>query len=505
MTDNFSLHLLSLTRRQSRSFGCFDLRGPYVQFAKFGHSIFTDESYTRSSTTTTQAFETISRESGVNQAFDSVPDWLVAHELTHIYQFTSTTAGLRCMFNHGLQWHRSGVLTRGLVNKLGYIPSGVARHLIEDDTDDVLELIGGAIVEDGSNMSLLRGAFYLPEEYLDLEIGPEGVALTSSGHIMLAPSVVGEQHRKDDVLLFGEHDLIEGQANAVETLRHGLSPQGNSEFEKYRSSGIPYSPYRYCKALYSKLLGRNLEPRDFVDLTIMIDAALMAVQFPEEFTLSSASVSSDDGAAGYFYEMVQLAASSSSLHIDFDGPVDGLAIRRLASNYLDAVGASITRIEEASERLLDIVPVVAQSYTMILGGDFDHVSDLESHLERNIRLRLQNGGIGTGALTAMMPSKHLRNACISASAGPLMRGEMEGILANNAYDIGGVVPKILFARHADAIWTEVLYGSAKCPDFNRCALPRRTACYGVTTEVRPDGSECFREYVIDCFTAHPAE
>lgn len=410
-----------------------------------------------------------------------VPAELLTHEMTHLYQITATTSGLRefaamhryvrgcCAVIAACAEHSGGAVPIGFLTRPG-TPAAEIRRLVDE------------LAANRTALLHQKGGVLLPLEVL----APYRVR-RSAGTIFEVKGIFGGDEPtwcadltdlggpRGTAVTLGTVHLVEGQALMTEFLR-GLTGTGDHRLAALNSA--PPHPYQLVRSIFLSFC-RN-RPVDTVsaevELLYVIDAALMA----------------EADAFGHFLAMCQVLVSHPDRHLTGTAPEQVEAFQDMLLGAKGTPVAGVAALTAAlSERVPAVLAEIRQSSPLFRSMSAPWSYAFATMLTQ--RARADWGG-GTALALARMPHESLAMFAVDLVTTTFF----QPVSLTDDPAVGPEVLSIASIPRVKPVLEEILYGGAPCEVRARCGLPERPACAGLPAldAVRPAGQRCMREHAL---------
>jgi hypothetical protein len=457
--------------------------------------------------TTLAKYGFVSRKATVEDIYgglSDVPAWLIAHELSHHIQSTATSSGIRNFFELNvhqiscIKLIRAALSLTGGTIRVGVVDSAEglwpksaefksAWLTIDKSYTRLVAVNGGGRIRtsfarkhalaSGGRGTIYRCKYLIPEIPVtwcaDLTHfgGPSGVSV-----------ILGNKH------------LYEGYAYAVELLR-ALMDESVVESYMESLSHLPDEPYRIAVSIYRGLAGAPVgEVPELAELTVVLDTALMyddwlttRLDTPEKADTLWPNWQAFD----YFIYMCEtMGHDRARLSLRGMGNTEIVAFQDALLEATSAPVKSVRRLTEAAKeaypRLISEIAYYVPPMR-ILAGTWSRA------FEYQLSYRIDTAGGGCPAFRLIYSPRERLQFEAMAYTPSLSRASVpvtDGAESERDYY------KLQLATHIRSVLDEVVLGRSPCPVREKCTLPRRAACEGITTRFKPEGHRCPREGAI---------
>lgn len=434
-----------------------------------------------------------------------VPEWLLAHELTHLLQTCCTSSGLRAF----LEANRNFLVGAQFLDKAAEVTPGIMKVSLMDayayDGPDDMQWFLRQVFHYFFNQLKTAGGLLYPSAHARQFAGGDardgdlfrcdGLFPDSSVWCLDLTKFGGPT---DVVVTLGNMHLYEAYAHTVEYFRC-LQPAYPEELAvKYFSENAPpFHPYLIARTIYDTLVEPHPKTAlDHAEFMAVLDTALMCDSWltipPENI---EATLLQDGCAIEIFLAMCQaMNTNRSELTLRDVGPKYVASPEYVASfqnSLLQAISAPVTDVEELTRAAKDRWPAVFSEIRRIspFGGFLDQWS---ATFEEQLRYRAELGGACPGLRLVYADAEDLRHLTVASS--PIIERQYLTLTDDGS---AGELLQAQAARHLNGLQNEIIFfGREPCPVRDRCILTTRSACHGITDQFEPVGQRCSREYAI---------
>lgn len=405
----------------------------------------------------------------------NVPTPVLAHEICHMWQIAATPAGLRDfsgLFN--AEFAVRDVLTEAARIAGGRLPVGL-HHLL--DRGDIVSSLRSAheqALATYSYIAFRNGGLRISANLLN-KVGSS--EYFKDCHFFTT--------REDTALqtctLLGVRHIQEGIAATIESLRL-------SDERELTPNDIPsFDPYLVCYQIYRdrRLEARSQKAGAALELAVILDTALMM----DEWMVGNPSKSTP---AHSFFLLLDLLADSPGLELNERSPEK---IAEFQDALLSSIGVGIPSVSAICSSLFDYVPSLVEELCNLSAFPQGLIKMYGESIKflLSVRLKLLGGASPVGFL-AYAPRKNLewilRAAPVTTTAFiPPLTDDARGSDSEELFNFQA-------ATHLRPVVEETIFGRRPCPVMDRCLLPHRPACRGITQQIAPVGERCPRECVI---------
>jgi hypothetical protein len=460
------------------------------------------------------------RERAVREGVSAVlPLPALAHEVAHVWQVTTTAAGIRWFWDAHVQMrmlaamlNEAGAAADGLVgpevllDPSPFRDSGAFRARFDIanalttmswyvdgghsyQTDELERLFGGPPQDD-------RGMLAYPHDRIGVG---EHVRFFDLGQVARPPHHDGRQ------VLLGTKHLFEGLSGAIEGFRHIVETPGMplAEVRRYQTLRfLPFEPYGVAAGMYAAIVQRRLgdhtRATGLLEIMAIIDAALNMDDWLSVLARTHEVTESD--LRFPFHNYLRLLEARADLGTSValrDG--SEREAREFQEALLRAAGVPITdlaAITEAAISGVDLLFTDLKSWSPVPAGLLE---DWRRLFIDNLGMRRDIGGGSPFFEIARAPRAVLQRVVDRV---PLRQWGMAQLSEDEATDEARQAFQGQMLFHLRPLLMEWAVGRRRCDHFDGpCRLSERPACDGLTAELSPRGSRCARE----AMTAHLME
>jgi hypothetical protein len=402
-----------------------------------------------------------------------VPTSVLAHEIAHIWQTAATPAGLRDILNtFQAEFSARKAVTEAARISDGRLRVGVHRMIESNDRSSHLVSAYQQALATHTYMAFRIGGLRFSADLLNEE---DSANRFRDYHFFIAPEDASAKIRT----LLGVRHIYEGFGAAVELLR--LSLERSLEPRDIP----PANPYTICYQLYrNRRTKSNSQIRgSLFELAVVLDTTLMM----DDWMTGSPTMSMP---AQSFLQLLDLLEERPELELRRSSNAD---IVHFQDELLSAIGAPIPSVSSICDSMLDFLPTFIEdvkAHTAVPGSVVERYA---SPIRSLLRMRLDVlGGACPIRFLAFQPRRSLE---LLLGAFPQISTAVEMPVTEGNQDLRDVFT-VQVARHLRPVVDELVFGSRPCPVVNRCILPHRPACDGVTHQLVSLDDRCPREAVI---------
>jgi hypothetical protein len=293
-----------------------------------------------------------------------------------------------------------------------------------------------------------------------------------------------ETEEDETVLLVGSRHMYEGFGAIIQIL---LEARGGEKAIAAALKSLPIDPYHICRGLYSESIGGGMD-REYAlfECAIIIDTALLMDGWMWDDPSSSLPIQRFD----------------FLLHLLDTHPELGLTglsneeIARFQNDLLAAADFSLPNVEEITRKTAERAPSLIQEITRssIVVPQVITAYAQQAQQFLNIRQEVSKGACPLNYL--VFSNRKLLEAGLRQAPfleiGPMTI--IEGVAKNGGASAG--IFRHQVSVHIKPVLDELAFGRRRCPVADRCDLPVRGACLGVTGVLSDENERCAREATI---------
>lgn len=423
---------------------------------------------------------------------EGVPAELLTHEMTHLYQVTATSSGLREFTEMHRYLLRCCAVSTAMAGRSGgEVPIGFLGHRAGRALPDGLREPVDGLVASRNALLLRKGGVLLPVAAL----APYRIR-RSAGNIF----EVGGIFDGDDstwcadltdlggpagmAVTLGSVHLFEGQALMAEYVRGITGPHGpgNDAFWRALNSAPPH-PYQlarsvflnYCRDRPAGAISADIELIHVIDAALMADRGHATGNAFSDFMRMCLALSADPALHLSSLAPDQVEAFQDALLRTTDTPVPSMAA--LSAAMRDEYPPLLAGLRRANPLFARVIPSWSRAFAAMLTE------------------RARSGWGGSTALAlARMPHEQLAGFALDLMTTTFF----QPVSLTDEAGVDRDILSVASLPRVKPILEEILYGPQPCEVRQRCQLPERAACSGLPglDALRPEGQRCMREYAL---------
>jgi hypothetical protein len=404
-----------------------------------------------------------------------VPTPILAHEICHIWETATTPTGLRDFSSlFAAEFVVRDALTEAARIVGGRLPVGLHHLLDRNNISSDLGFAYEQVLKAYNNIAFRNGGLRVPVDLLNETGSSERF---KDCHFFITSEDAASKTRT----LLGARHIHEGFANAVEFLR--ISRDRIATLGEFP----PFDPYLICNSIYMNRRGKaGPQIRNpLLEQAVILDTALMVDQWMtgDDFIKSTPAHS--------FFLLLDSLANSPELKLNGNSDEQ---IAQFQDELLSSIGLR-TSVSAICSSLLDYIPTLLEEVRGISSIPRGLIEIYGNSIQRLLRFRLEAfGGACPIRFLVYAPRQSLEMlleavpVTTTAAIIPVTEDNQDSDLQE--------MFNFQAAGHLRPVVEELVFGTRPCPVADRCILPRRPACRGVTQQLVPPGDRCARESVI---------